>query len=166
MQLLVIRHAIAVERAEEATEAEDAERPLTTRGRRRFKQGVRGLDRLGYTLDVVVHSPWRRAIETADLLGPLVDGDLAEVRRASPNLVSPPRGDLFRELASLGTKVAVVGHEPWLGELVALLTAGTATLGESLLLKKGGVAVLDGTIAPGGMRLLALLQPDVLRRIK
>jgi phosphohistidine phosphatase len=167
MDLLVIRHAIATDRVEGATDAEDAARPLTERGRRRFRRCVRGMVRLGLQVDRVVHSPWTRAVQTADLLGPIVDGELDELRTATPHLAGPPRADLLGVIASTGAgRVAVVGHEPWLGELVAMLTAGAPTLGEAIPFKKGGVACLEGTLAPGGMRLRALLPPSVLRKIR
>lgn len=162
----MIRHAIAVERVEGASAEEDAARPLTDRGRRRFRRVVRGLGRLGLRVDRVVHSPWTRAAQTAELLQPILAGDPGDARRVSPHLAGPPRSELFTELSGLGApRVAVVGHEPWLGELIALLAMGSSSLGESLPIKKGGVALLEGTATPGGMRLLALLPPRVLRSI-
>jgi phosphohistidine phosphatase len=166
MELLVIRHATAVERVEGASEADDAARPLTDRGRRRFRTVVRGLRRLGLDVDRVVHSPWTRAAQTADLLGRLVEGDLDDARRVSPHLAGPPRAELFTDLvAAGGDRLAVVGHEPWLGELVALLLTGSTTHADALPFKKGGVAWLDGTAAPAGMKLVAFLPPRVLRAI-
>jgi hypothetical protein len=46
-----------------------------------------------------------------------------------------------------------------------MLTSGEARHGEQMPLKKGAVAILDGTAAPAGMVLRALLPPDVTRRI-
>lgn len=167
MELLIIRHATAVERIEGASETDDAARPLTARGRRRFRRVVRGLRKLGFAVDRVLHSPWIRAAQTADLLGRVVDGDLDEARRVTPNLAGPPRAELFTDLASAGgDRVAVIGHEPWLGELLALLLTGSTQHGDDLPFKKGGVAVVDGTAAPGGMKLRAFLPPAVLRRIR
>ena len=65
----MIRHAIAVERTPEMV---DADRQLTDRGRRRFKQVVRGLRTLDLRIDRILSSPWRRAAETADLALPLL----------------------------------------------------------------------------------------------
>ncbi|MCB9560246.1 MAG: histidine phosphatase family protein [Kofleriaceae bacterium] len=166
MELLVIRHALAVERAEGASAADDAARPLTSRGRRRFRDVVRGLQRLGFATDRVLHSPWQRAVETADLLEPLVDDDLDDVRVATPHLAAPPRAELFALIAERGARVALVGHEPWLGQLVALLTVGAAEQGDTMPFRKGGVAWLEGSATPGGMQLRALLPPRVLRRIR
>jgi phosphohistidine phosphatase len=163
MELLVIRHGIAVDREEGASEEADAARPLTSRGRRRFKRVVRGLDRLGLLIDHVLTSPKRRAIETADLLDPLVVSDA----RISARLATEPRSELLTEIAALdGSRVAVVGHEPYLGQLIALLTLSSGQHGDALALKKGGVAWLEGDPAPGGMRVRAHLPPRILRRIR
>jgi phosphohistidine phosphatase len=165
MELLVIRHATAVERIEGASDADDAARPLTERGRRRFRRVVRGLRRLKLDVDRVVHSPWTRAAQTADLLGRLVDGDLDDARRVSPHLAAPPRAELFTDLAAAGgDRIAVIGHEPWLGDLLSLLLTGSTAHADTLPFKKGGVAWLDGTATPGGMKLVAFLPPRVLRR--
>lgn len=162
MQLLVIRHAIAVERGEDDTDEEDAARPLTKRGRRRFARAAQGLERLGLDVERLLHSPWRRAVETAELLAPLVRGEA----RATRALTTSPRAELLAELSAPGdARVAVVGHEPWLGELVGLLTCGATTHGDALRLKKGGVAWLEGTPTPAGMRLRALLPPRLLRAL-
>jgi len=69
---------------------------------------------------------------------------------------------LIAEHAAAGT-VAVVGHEPWLGELIALLAFGDTRHGEVIPLKKGGIAWLDGDAIPGGAILRALLPPRLLR---
>lgn len=160
MQLLVIRHAIAVDRS---PEVDDAERPLTARGRRRFEQVARGLAALELGVELILTSPWRRARETAELLDELADG--REPVDCAP-LAAPPRAELLSAIATAGvTRIAVVGHEPWLGELIAQLTSGDARHGEQFPLKKGGVAVLEGEARPGGMVLRALLPPRVTRRV-
>jgi len=161
MELLVIRHAIAVERTDELP---DADRQLTERGRRRFRQVVRGLRVLDLRVDRILSSPWRRAAETADLALPLLRPDgAAEV---SPLLTQPPTAELLAQIASISApRVAVIGHEPWLGELIAMLLQGERRFGEVIPLKKGGVAYLEGAATPGGMHLRALLPPGVLRKL-
>jgi phosphohistidine phosphatase len=163
VDLFVIRHAIAAPREDYPTD--DAARPLTAKGIKRFGQAVRGLDALGVELAVVLHSPWRRAAETARLLEPIIPGRLGDALRATDLLAAPPRAELYTDLASAAVDgaVAVVGHEPWLGELIATLCFADARRGEQVPMRKGGVAWLDGTAAPGAMVLRALLPPRVLR---
>ena len=77
---------------------------------------------------------------------------------------SPDDGIL--ELLTGKERVAVVGHEPWMGELCAWLCTGERSLGPAFRFKKAGVAILEGdTLVPGHLELQALLPPRVLRRL-
>jgi phosphohistidine phosphatase len=154
VDLFLIRHAAAVPRS--AKQADEA-RPLTEKGRKRFGESVEGLAALGVSFDRLFFSPWRRAVETADLLAPLLDGKRRELRE----LAGRPTSGLLSRLE--GDRVALVGHEPWLGQLGAWLVFGTATLGTSIELKKGAVMWLSGKPRPGEMTLRAVIPPRVLR---
>ena len=155
MQLLLIRHAIAVERRDGAS---DAARPLTPKGRKRFRSEVKGLERLGLRIERLYTSPWVRAVETSKELASVV-GDV----RLTKALARAPDESLLGEVK--GDIVAMVGHEPWLSQLVSMLMFGTMRQAEAFELKKGGIAWLDGELAPGQMRLVALLTPRVLRSL-
>ncbi len=157
MNLFVIRHAAAVPRT---SKVDDASRPLTEKGRRRWRQAVRGLKRLGVRFDRAYHSPWLRAVETAEGLAGLVDVESIVTTR----LAESPSPELLRGLR--GERVAVVGHQPWLGELVELLVLERDGHGVWLELEKGAVAWLEGTAQPGGMVLHALLTPKFLRAVR
>lgn len=152
MDLFLIRHAIAEDGAD------DAARPLSDEGTKRFRQEVKGLEALGVRFDRLLHSPKRRAVETAELLAPLVDGEY----EVSALLTEAPSDKLFAQLH--GGAVALVGHEPYLSALLAWLVVGAPDEGD-FVLKKGGLARLEGEPEPGGMRLVALLPPKVLREL-
>jgi phosphohistidine phosphatase len=154
MRLTLIRHAIAEEGAD------DAARALSKEGRKRFRREVEALEALGVRFSRVLHSPKRRAVETAELLRPLVGGELVEVAL----LAHAPSEELFE--AMTGDDLALVGHEPHLSTLLAMLVSGDRTLGARVELKKGAVAMLEGEPRPGGMALLALLPPKVLRSLE
>ena len=69
-------------------------------------------------------------------------------------------------LASIeGDAVALVGHEPWMSELLAWLVTGDSYATGSHVMKKGGVAWLRGEPLPGGMELRALIPPKVFREL-
>jgi phosphohistidine phosphatase len=163
MDLFIVRHAIAEPR-EPGTS--DEARALTARGARRFARAVRGLRRLGVRLDAIHHSPWRRALQTAEMLVPLLEATGETI--VDPALASPPGPDLLSSLH--GARVALVGHEPWLAELITLLLfdrrSRAADDQAPFVLKKGGVAWLEGDAQPGAMKLRALLPPGVLRRVR
>ena len=160
MQLFLIRHAIAVERSEGL---DDTARPLTEKGRRRFAMSVGGLERLKIQLDQVFHSPWLRAVQTAELLAPITVG-----RRQTTELLATDPGPSLLDLAGWfdsGSRIAFVGHEPWMGEFLSLCLTGTTEHGEALPFKKGAVAWLTGDPVPGGLELTAMLPPRPLRRL-
>jgi phosphohistidine phosphatase len=151
MELTIIRHAIAEDGED------DAARPLSRKGRRRFADSVKTLDELGFCFERILHSPKRRAVETAELLRPLCEGEL----QSTPLLAKEPGVELWKLLE--GERLAVVGHEPHLSALLSWLVTGEPT-GPNFELKKGGVAQLEGEPEPAGMRLCSLLTPKVLRR--
>lgn len=161
MQLYLIRHAIAEDTAPEGRK--DDARPLSEEGVRRFRQVVKGLDRLEVRFSKLYHSPKLRAVQTADLLMKLVDGE-SEVTSA---LAESPEETLLELLEGFGEedRVGLVGHEPWLSELCAWLVLGEREQASAFVFKKGGVAWLEGEPQPGKMQLVALLPPSVLRAI-
>jgi len=157
MELFLIRHGIAAHGSAFRT---DTERPLTPQGRERFAQAVMGLQRLEVRLDRLYHSPWLRAVETAALLRPVLDGEAV----SSAALARPPSQALLQEI--VGARVALVGHQPWLGELLTWLLTGDQADGSEFAFKRGGVAWLEGRPKPGRMALRAFLPPRVLRQLR
>lgn len=161
MELYLIRHAQA---EEQSAGGGDEERALTREGRERFREVVRGLDRLELRFDRVYHSPYVRAQETADLLEPILDGETI----VTAALARAPSDELLASLG--GESVALVGHEPWLSDLLSLLLLGWhvyehPTRSAPFEFKKGGVARLTGKPKPGEMQLVAFWPPRSLRAI-
>ena len=159
MQLYVIRHGIA---EDAAPGQDDAERALTDAGKQKLRREVKGLRELGWTFERVLTSPWLRATETAKLLAPLAEAEPTETEL----LAAPPSRELMTLIAETQVEhVAVVGHEPWLGELVQWLALGDPHR-DAIVLKKGGIAWLSGTPLPGAMKVRALLPPKLIRALR
>ena len=156
MEIFLVRHAVAVPRGGDAL---DHARPLTPKGRARFEREVRGLFGLGVRFDRVFHSPWTRAAQTAELLAPVTKGE----RVVTDRLARPPDGELLSEIE--GKSVALVGHEPWMSELTAILLLGSGEHADRFKLKKGGVVHLEGDPRPAGCALVAFFPPRPLRRM-
>ena len=161
MRLLLIRHATAVPSGTPGIADDD--RPLTPRGRAKFRRAARGLARLVDRPDVLLTSPLPRARATAELvarafrrLEPRAERGLAH-GGADAILVL-----LQRQPAD--ATVVVVGHEPVLSLLLArLLGSGR---GERFAFKKGGAALVDLPDGPrSGGRLVWFLKPRILRII-
>lgn len=153
MELLLIRHA---EAEEPRPELPDADRALTSGGRGAFAREVAALGRMGLRCDTARHSPVRRAAETAALLRTLLDGP----NTPDPLLAQAPGEELLRALR--GVRMALVGHEPWLGQLAAWLITGERSHGAWFAFPKGAVAWLAGEPQPGRMELRAFMPPDLL----
>jgi phosphohistidine phosphatase len=155
MQLHLVRHGLA----EDAAGGPDEQRALTRKGRERFEREVAALGRVGVRFDRLYHSPMLRAVQTAELLAPLLDGESV----VTPLLAEPPGPELLASLQ--GERVALVGHQPWLGELLSVLLVGTPEHGGAFELRKGAVVWLEGDPVPAGMTLRALHPPALLRAL-
>lgn len=156
MDLYLIRHAEAEPRREGLREES---RPLTSKGERQFRAAAAGLKKRGVRFDRLLFSPWLRAAATADFLTPLVEGET----EATLLLAQPPTKDILKILA--GDSVGVVGHQPWLGELLGWLVFNDMYAGVRFEFEKGGVAKLQGARRPGGMVLREFLSLDDLMRM-
>src|SRR5262245_63832450 len=65
MKLLIVRHAIAVDAEKSGTADED--RPLTGKGRKRFKKAALGLAEILPAPDVLLTTPLLRPRDTAEI---------------------------------------------------------------------------------------------------
>jgi len=166
MQLILIRHAPAGDRlAWSIAGGPDDERPLTKEGSIKMRAAVRGLARVMDAPDHLLSSPLLRARQTADLVAEAYPGLRAELAPVLMPEADPV--DTLRWLRTLdeARHVALVGHEPHLSRLLALLVHGDASL-ETMPFRKGGVAMLELDAArPGEARLLAFLPPRILRAL-
>lgn len=162
-ELYLIRHGLAEARGE--AWPDDTKRPLTERGTGRVRKGAHGLAAIGVSFDVILTSPLVRAKQTADVLASALD--------PRPPIVQcdalAPGGSyqaLIGELDKLGrrTRIALVGHEPGIGELAAKF----AGLRQPLEFKKGAIRRIDLDALPpdGPGRLRWFLTPKIVRALK
>ena len=165
MDVYLVRHAIAHER--NATRwPDDAKRPLTTAGMRKFRKAAAGLARFVPKSAMVFTSPYVRARETASILA---DSGNFKTAVESAELLpgKAPRAvfDLLR--ARRRSAVVLVGHEPDLSAWLSAALAVEATRMKSEF-KKGGAAFVrfEKTIGPGSATLVWLLPPRVLRAVR
>ena len=160
----MVRHAVAEDRETWAASGEDdALRPLTREGARRMKRAARGLARVAPRIELLATSPLVRAVETAHILAPELGlGDLEEIRELRATARPEALAAWLR--ARRAGAVAVVGHEPHLGRLVAWLLRGSPR--PPLPLKKGGACLLRlDAPARGSAELRWFAPPSLLRRL-
>lgn len=140
--IYLLRHGDA-----EDGNGDDSARRLTSKGERQARDAGRALAALDVRIDSCLTSPKRRASETASLA--------CEALATEPETAAELRGGGFDSLALSAGRgdVLLVGHEPDFSDELARLTGAKAKL------RKGGLAIVDGTT------LQALLRPADLRRI-
>lgn len=160
----LVRHGIAAEAGEEWPD--DTKRPLTKKGAARMRQNAAGLVALGVEVDAVITSPLVRARETAELLvGALLNKPMVGVSTAlAPGLDAAAVAEMLSRHAKAGS-IALVGHEPGLGELAAWLIGAA----HPIPLKKGGVIRIDVPQIPpqpGSGQLVWAATPKMLRTIR
>ena len=137
-ELYLVRHAIAAERGEDWPD--DDKRPLTAQGVARFKEAVKGLRKIGVEVDEIFTSPLVRAKQTAVLLASGLAGKppVKVLDVLSPgHAPSSVMAQLAR--AARRRRIALVGHEPDLGELAAHLIGAS----RPLPFRKGSVCRID-----------------------
>lgn len=161
-ELYLVRHAIAAERGPEWPD--DAKRPLTERGIARFTEVVAGLAWCDVSLDDIYTSPLVRTRQTAQILAKGLSGH-APVKVLDALAPGHAPADVVRALAEVATRrhLALVGHEPGLGELAAYLIGSR----RPIPFRKGGVCRIDvdtlGSKRPGELQWC--LPPKVLRKL-
>jgi phosphohistidine phosphatase len=162
-QLFLIRHGVAEERGD--AWPDDAKRPLSEDGIERFQRSARGLARLDVWIDVVLTSPLVRARQTADIVASAFDPrpSIITIESLAPG---GSYASLVADLEKHGrkTRIALVGHEPGIGELGARLIGSR----HSFEFKKGAVCRIDvddiPPVGPGDLRWF--LTPKVMASIK
>jgi len=162
LELYLIRHGIAAERGGDYPD--DSKRPLTSQGISSLRKEAKALDALGIGFDHIITSPLVRTKQTAEIL--------AEHLNSKPTVSTSdslaPAGSpssIFQELGKHMKKprIALVGHEPNIGELAARLI-GSRT---ALAFKKGAICRIDFEVFPpkGSGQLRWFVTPKMLRKI-
>jgi len=137
---------------------------LTSKGIDRFREVVKALIDLDVEIDQVLTSPLVRARQTADVL--------AELLPARPPVIETDTlapGASFRSVVDMlaaysrYARLALVGHEPGIGELAGRLIGARSPLP----FKKGAVCRIDVDALPpaGPGRLIWFATPKMLRKL-
>jgi phosphohistidine phosphatase len=162
LELYLIRHGVAAERGEEFPD--DSKRPLTSEGISRLRKEAKAIEALGVSFDQILSSPLVRARQTADVFAeelkgkpPIANTD-ALTPAGSPGAVIQELGKHMRK-----ARIALVGHEPNMGELAAFLIGAKV----ALPFKKGAICRIDFSVFPpkGKGELCWFVTPKMLRKI-
>ena len=141
IRVYLVRHGIAADAFPGQT---DDSRPLTAKGRKRFRRVARALAELGEEVGELFTSPLVRAVQTAEIFARAIKQDevgvLEELRSGAPV------PELFRALAKRigdGQGVALVGHDPQMSRLVAALARLGHAEAARIEFPKGAIVRID-----------------------
>jgi len=155
--LLLIRHGIA---EDPRPGQKDSDRALTAEGWVKTRAAMKGLVAMGYRPSNGFTSPYRRAAETMLCLQEAAGAFPSETSLGLTPEAQPTRADLWLRGLMIegkgGEVLALVSHQPFLGELVFRLT------GHSVEVKKASCTVLHWE--DGGWRFERHFTPADLRR--
>jgi phosphohistidine phosphatase len=160
LELYLIRHGIAEQRGPQWPD--DSKRPLTAKGIDALKQEAKALENLDVTFDLIVSSPLTRTRQTADVFAARLSGKPAVVLSdaLTPSGTSEA---VVQEMATEARKgrVALVGHEPNIGELCAYLIGASSPIE----FKKGAICRIDFEALPSKAagQLRWFLPPRILK---
>jgi phosphohistidine phosphatase len=165
MELLIVRHAIAYERDAKRW-PDDGARPLSPRGEMRARRAAVGLRKLAVRPVRVLASPLERTQQTAAILTRYAAWPKA---LPCPLLLpgSPPQELLAFLARTRGRRLALVGHQPDLGRLIAACLPGSAG-SAAFELRKMAVALIafQDSVRAGRGELRWLLPPKLLRTVR
>jgi phosphohistidine phosphatase len=141
MNLFILRHAPATDRNSRGYATQDARRPLTDKGTKRSRQIAKALKAMDVSFDAIFSSTYLRARQTAEIVAEeLGCKDKLSLTRD----LTPPRQPkaLIEQVAAMpaANDVLLVGHEPCLSQLIALLLTGNRDV--RITLKKAGLCKL------------------------
>lgn len=163
IELYLVRHAVAAERGPKYPD--DRLRPLTPAGEKKFAASVPGLAKIDVGIDFVLTSPLVRARDTAMLLasGLKPKPAVTEVEALAPGGRPQAIVEAIKTHTKKYRRIALVGHEPDLGELAARLLGARGNVD----FKKGGICLIetDGATPAGPGTLCWMLTPKALRAL-
>ncbi len=157
-----LRHGIAAPK-DDPSFPDDSERPLINDGIKKTRAAARGLAALDIEFDRLFTSPFRRARETAEIVGKMLGIKVEELPELAANRsVSELLGALE---AIKDEHILLVGHQPLLGECISFLLSKSKSL--SIDLKKSGLCVVavGNPPVPSGGTLKWMMTPRQLRKL-
>ena len=157
MELYLIRHGIAQERD---FALKDDDRTLTKVGQDKTKEVAKRLYNLGLRFDVILTSPLVRSHQTAEIFTVQLSSQLQVSTELAPNgNINSWLDWLEQQNYPPTSKLALIGHQPDLGEWASMLVWGEAK--EALILKKAGIIGINLPTmrSPIGQSQMFLLTP-------
>ena len=161
MLVYLVRHGLAIETADPKCPP-DPKRHLTPEGVKKTREAMAGLRALGAEPDVLLTSPYLRAVQSAELAADALNYPIEKIKHSEALLPGTPPAALFKELAKLrADEVMCFGHAPHLDLALAAAMGLRAPITQ---LKKAGAACVEmETLNPPRGLLIWVFTAKVLR---
>jgi phosphohistidine phosphatase len=146
MEIYLLRHGIA---EDGKPGRPDSERALTEEGREKLRRVLRRARGAGVRPDVILASPYRRAVETADEAVDVLrySGKVALTPALTPDAAPFDAWEEIRSRQSEGA-ILLASHEPLMSSLAAFLLGGSVQVD----MKKAALLRVDCDRFPPGPR--------------
>ncbi len=150
MQIYLLRHGIA---EPSSPGLSDPERALTPEGKKRLRSVLRVAKAAGVQPELIMTSPYRRAVETAEIAAKTLGykQELVQSSALRPGCAPEEAWDELRALQAGGERLLLSGHEPLFGYLTGFLLSAPSLL---IDVKKGSIIRIDieqMSISPRGI---------------
>jgi phosphohistidine phosphatase len=165
MDLYIVRHGIAIDR-EDPKSPPEPDRFLTEEGIEKTKQVAKAIAALGLHADLMVSSPYVRAMQTAVIFAKALDYPEQKIGQSESLLPGAEPNLILRELAreKNASSVFCFGHAPHVDRLLA---AAVGAQRQIATMKKAGVAFMElKRISPPNGQLIWLVTPKLFRKGK
>src|SRR5215813_12176239 len=150
LPLYFLRHADA----EPGSPGGDAERALTHKGIAQAKRVAEFCARSGIAPTAILHSPYRRTTETAEIVGKHLGIKISAAKFLGSGMQPVAAFDELNARRKSDGAIMLVGHEPDFSELIGELI-GVGGFPARLVVKKASLTLIEADeLRPGGGHLV------------
>jgi phosphohistidine phosphatase len=142
-ELYLLRHGLAGQYGDPQYK-DDSLRPLTLEGRQKMRKASKGMKNLGLKFDLILSSPYLRALQTAQIVAETYKIKTKEIVLTDKLLPPASAHQLVQEITKRFPKkqyILTVGHEPHLTQIISELLKSDQHL--NIDFKKGGLVSLS-----------------------
>lgn len=141
IRVYLVRHGIA---EDPAPGQPDESRPLTAKGRKRFRRTARAFAGLDEEADHLFTSPLVRAVQTAEILArPIRQDEVGILEELGSGAPVPALLAVLAKRIRDGEGVALVGHDPQMSRLVVALARLAQPDAGQVEFDKGAIVRID-----------------------
>lgn len=164
MEIIILRHGEAG--VQVPPPGQDEERTLTDSGKKEVEDIAKSIKALKLKVGLIATSPLTRSLETAKIVAKTLN-KTKELESWDELKPEGERNALYERLSKLkdDSSVLIVGHEPYLGNMIGELIAGKSSC--RIAIKKGGMARISiNSLTPKASgQLKWLLTPKQIRKL-